>query len=165
MVEHTNMPKHIPLLFTYRDRVGGSGFMADVTSKGRVLGVEEEEGEVWIYGVQPGGLAASGPDPKAALEAFRETFTKILRDLADEARTFEEFRAAVQGFFNAINEPTECEWRQAVDDVRSGKLNIPGVRSENADGERFVLVEQQQQSADHRQQFAVMVQIDSAIAA
>ena len=52
---------HFPLFFTYRDRVFGKGFMADVISHGRVLAAMEAD-EHWIYGVQPGSFAATGED-------------------------------------------------------------------------------------------------------
>lgn len=128
-----------PLLFTYRDRIVGMGFNALVTSHGRVLATEED-GEVWVYGVEPGGLAASGSDPKEALESFRQTFTNVLRDLATETRSFAEFESRVQAFFDAINEPNAERWLQAVAAVRAGQLNIPNMRQEPAESRRFVQV-------------------------
>ena len=46
-----------PLLFTFRDKIEGRDFVAEVVAHGRVLAVEEQEGW-WLYGVQPG---ASSP--------------------------------------------------------------------------------------------------------
>jgi len=152
-----------PLLFTYRDRIVGLGFSALVTSHGRVLAVEDD-GEVWVYGVEPGGLAANGTDPKEALEAFRQTFTNVLRDLASETRSFADFEARVQTFFNAINEPNAEEWRRAVDAVRAGQLNIPNMRQEPAESRRFVQV--MEDKAGDRPNFAIIgSEIKSSVAA
>ena len=129
---------HIPLLFAYRDRIIGLGFTALVESHGRVLCVTEAEGDVWIYGVEPGAIAASGADPKEALEAFRQTFTSVLRDLAADARGVGEFREAVEGLFNAINLPNEVEWNAAVNAVRAGLVPLGDVPRLPAESRRFV---------------------------
>jgi hypothetical protein len=146
---------NIPLLFTYKDRVVGMGFTAMVSSHGRVLATTSEGDEdVWIYGVEPGALAASGSDPKEALEAFRQSFTNILRDFAGETHTFEDFSAAVNGFFNAVNEENAREWQLAVDAVRAGQINIPDIQREPAESRRFVQV-QEERPVDQRVDFAV----------
>ncbi len=59
---------YFPLFFTYRDRVFGKGFMADVISHGRVLAATEAD-EHWVYGVQPGSFAATGETPLGACAA------------------------------------------------------------------------------------------------
>ena len=64
------MPQY-PLLFGYRDLVMGNGFMAGVTTEGRALLVDEDGG-AWMYGVNPGGVAAGGHDHGAAAAAFRD---------------------------------------------------------------------------------------------
>ena len=164
MVDTSTMNRQIPLLFTYRDRVVGMGFSALVSSHGRVLG-EEGDGEVWIYGVEPGALAASGADPKEALEAFRQSFTTVLRDFASEAGSFPAFEAAVQGFFGAINIPNERDWLRAVDAVRSGQLDVPNVRREPAELSRFVQI-QEERAGDQHQDFAIIgSSIESSVAA
>ena len=56
----------LPLIFTYRDLVYGTGILAEVRVRGRALAVTEQDG-VWMYGVSPGGLAAPGATvPEAA---------------------------------------------------------------------------------------------------
>lgn len=158
------MSRKIPLLFSYRDRIVGMGFTAQVESYGRVLAIEEEGG-VWIYGVEPGGLAAEGSDPKEALEAFRQTFTKVLRDFAAECGRYADFAAAVEGFFGAINHPNEQDWLDAVAAVRSGALDLPGVRREPAESSRFVQVTEEHR-ADPKREFAITgSQITSTVAA
>ena len=51
-----------PLLFTYRDTLFGTGLLLEVqVVNGRALCVKEAEDEYWVYGVNPGGMAAHGP--------------------------------------------------------------------------------------------------------
>jgi hypothetical protein len=162
------MNRRIPLLFTYRDRVVGMGYTANVSSFGRVLAVEEGgEGnnDIWIYGVEPGALAAHGADPKAALEAFRESFTNVLRDMAAEYHSFADFEAGVHAFFSAVNEPNEAEWQLAVLDVRANKIDLPNVRREPAESARFVQV-QEERSGGQGRDFAITgSEIKSTVAA
>ena len=158
------MSRQIPLLFTYRDRVVGMGFTTLVTSYGRVL-AEEGNGEVWIYGVEPGALAASGTDPKDALEAFRQSFSNVLRDFVNDARSLTDFQAAVQEFFGSINRPNEQDWVRAVEAVRAGQLDIPNIRREPAESRRFVQVEEVL-AVDGRKNFSITgSSIKSSVAA
>jgi hypothetical protein len=161
------MNRQIPLLFTYQDRVVGMGFSALVATYGRVLAVEEAgESDVWIYGVEPGALAAKGADPKEALEAFRQSFTNVLRDFAAEPHGFTEFESAVQQFFSEVNEPNEQDWLRAVEAVRAGTLDMPHVRREPAETRRFVQVQQEMPVDLGKDHFAITgSQITSALAA
>ena len=155
MVDISKMHRQIPLLFTYEDRVVGLGFSALVSSHGRVLG-EEADDEVWIYGVEPGAIAANGADPKEALEAFRQRFTNVLRDFASEAGSFSEFEAAVQGFFRSVNIPNEADWLRAVEAVRAGKFNdLQNVRREPAESRRFIQAKEEM-APDQRRDFAII---------
>src|SRR5438045_1576115 len=93
----------IPLLFTYRDTLFGNGFIVEVNARhGRALCVREADA-FWMYGINPGGIAAHGSDPDEAHIAFRTTFSNILKDLADEADSFDAFRATVVRFFDETN--------------------------------------------------------------
>jgi hypothetical protein len=164
MADESTMSR-VPLLFTFRDRIVGMGFSARVESFGRVLGVAEGPSDVWIYGVEPGGLAASGTSPKEALEAFRQAFTEVLHDFAADARSFEEFRESIQQFFSAVNAPNEKDWLDAVAAVRAGKLDLGDMRKEPAESQRFVQVVQEQ-AFDERKNFSVTgSQITSTVAA
>src|SRR6266581_535977 len=79
----------IPILFTYRDCLFGNGFVVEVNAvNGRALCIHERDG-FWMYGVNPGGMAATGEDAVAAHAEFRQTFSKILKDLAHEASSFD----------------------------------------------------------------------------
>ena len=127
-----------PLLFTFRDKIGGRDFVAEVVAHGRVLAVEEQEGW-WLYGVQPGDLAESGTTAQEAVAAFRKTFTEILLDIVTSVTDVSALRDEVQRWFAAVNEPTEREWREAVEEVRAGRVTAE-LQKESAESPRWVEV-------------------------
>lgn len=130
---------HYPLLFGFRDRVVGRGFLAGVAITGRALLIEDELGH-WMHGVNPGGFAAGGCDVGEAQRAFREEYRKVLFDIADSATTFEGFKRQVEEFFNETSESFAAEWRSAVDEVRSGKVKASWLTKESADKQTSVTV-------------------------
>lgn len=130
----------IPLLFTYRDCLFGNGFVVEVNaSNGRALCVQESDG-FWMYGVNPGAMAAFGEDPSAAHTQFRQMFSDILKDLAGEAENLEEFRALVEQFFSDTNPGHERDWLQAVELVRKGEVVAEGIPRAPADSPRRLTV-------------------------
>jgi hypothetical protein len=135
--------KHYPILFTFRDKVSGDGFLADVTVHGRALAAQEEDGW-WMYGVEPGDLAAGGATFVEAGVEFRKTFTAILFDIAEEAKTSRSFKAEVNRFFRGVNRPTEEEWQAALREVRAGRTVAEaiayGLPIQPAESPRFVEV-------------------------
>ncbi len=110
----------LPLIFTYRDFVYGTGMLAEVRVRGRVLAVKERDG-AWMCGVNPGGLAASGATIPEAHAAFRQSFTAILFDIAEDASSFDDFVAQTRQFVNQTNAPVEAAWREAVDAHRANR--------------------------------------------
>ncbi len=128
-----------PILFTYRDVLAGNGFVAGVEIKGRYL-MSEENGEVWIDGVEPGGIGAGGSSDKEAAAAFRQMYQKVLFDIALEAKTFEEFKAEVEKFFRDVNDLISKEWWDAVKLVRKGKVTSSWLAQESADSNLGVRV-------------------------
>lgn len=130
----------IPLFFTYRDCLFGNGFVVDVVARhGRALCVQESDG-FWMYGVNPGAMAASGDTPDEAHSEFRSLFSAILNDLAHEAESFEQFRALVTEFFEDTNPGHEREWFSAVEAVRSRKVDAPGIPRVPAETPREIVV-------------------------
>ncbi len=121
----------LPLIFTYRDLVYGTGFLADVRVRGRVLAVTEQDG-VWMYGVNPGDLAASGATIPEAHAAFRRSFTAILFDIAEDASSFDDFAAQTRQFASEGNAPVEAAWREAVEAHRANKF-VLGAATRNMD--------------------------------
>src|SRR5262245_11297759 len=99
-----------PLLFGFRDLVAGNGYVAGVgITNGRALLVDEGDG-FWMYGVNPGGVAAGGKSLGEAQAEFRTAYKSVLFDLAAEARSFEAFKAEVERFVQETNNPTLAEW-------------------------------------------------------
>jgi hypothetical protein len=122
-----------PLLFTYKSPVFGKGFIADVKLCGRLLAELEADG-VWLYGVNPGGFAATAPTLALAGPEVTTVLSTLFVDFAEEANTFDAFKAQVQRFFDQTDDETLSEWKAAVDAVRSGALAAPpGLPIESAD--------------------------------
>jgi len=120
-------PARLPLLFSYRDTLFGNGFLVEVQiQNGRALGVQEADG-FWMYGINPGGMAASGTDLDTAHAAFRKTFSDMLVGLAIECDSFETFQAAVDVFARETNAGFEPDWESAVAAVRRDKIAVAGL--------------------------------------
>lgn len=136
----------LPLLFTYRDALFGNGFVVEVRAvNGRALCVHENDG-FWVYGVNPGAMAAFGDDIESAYAEFCKVFSANLKDFAREARSLDEFRAAVTAFFNESNPGYETDWIDAVRAVRNHEVddvarNIPKIPAESP---RTITVEMKQ---------------------
>lgn len=131
--------KRYPLVFGFRDLVAGEGFLAGVTTEGRAL-MEAEDDGAWVYGVNPGGVAAGGPDKGEAFAAFKKSYLSVLFDLAKTSATFEAFKSAVEAFFEETNGPAAGEWDEAVREVREGKITADWLGTRNADRELSVTV-------------------------
>ncbi len=134
----------LPFLFTYNDSVFGPGFLAEVTTHGRVLAAQDDG--VWsLYGVQPGDVSGDGKTASEAQAEFRKAFTAVLYDIAEDAPNFDAFKKAVQEFVLQANGPYLQEWREAVNRVRESKLaERTECRVESADSEVTVVVEMKQ---------------------
>jgi hypothetical protein len=126
---------HYPLVFGFGGLVAGKGFVAGVGFQGRAL-VEEEAEETWIFGVNPGGVAADGPTRGEAFQAFKEACRSVVLDLAEVSGSFEEFKAGVERFFHETNEPTREEWEKAVQEVRNGRLTVEGLEKQVGSADR-----------------------------
>lgn len=115
-----NIPMHYPLLFGYHDLVAGEHFVAGVSINGRGLLVQEEEGW-WLYGVNPGVLAASGDSREEAILNFRQTWRAILYDLAGDGGDFATFQREVEEVFRQTNRPNEELWQTAAEEISAGR--------------------------------------------
>src|ERR1700756_2007962 len=74
------MPDY-PMMFTVRDTVTGSGYLAGVTLSGNALLCREEDGKWWFYGVRPGAISECGTTPEEAFLRFRNTYKNLLFDM------------------------------------------------------------------------------------
>jgi len=127
--------KKYPLFFSYRDLIAGSGFVAGVAIKGSVL-LDTTGGEVWMYGVQPGGIAGGGFDRTGAFSEFRRSYLSVLYDLAGAAQSFKEFKAEVTRFFSEVNQPNAADWTAALAAVRKDGSSLDGLTKVDADSEK-----------------------------
>lgn len=123
---------HYPIIFGLRDIIQGDGFLAVVAVQGRAL-LHEDDGGVWVEGVNPGGFVATGKSVAEALEEFRRSYSAILFDIADDASSFEAFEEQAKQFFEASTETLERDWRQAVEDMRAGRLSADWLGRRSAD--------------------------------
>ncbi len=121
-----------PLFFTYNGSIIGRGFVAEVSTRGRLLASIEKDA-TWLYGVNPGAVAVDGDNLEAAHVQFRETLKETFVDFAAEADSFEAFKARVEGFVNAVNVETAAEWQEAVSVVRAAKLAVMQLDKLDAD--------------------------------
>lgn len=121
--------KRYPLVFSFRDIIAGNGYVAAVGMDGRVLLTEEDDGDTWMFGVQPGGIAGGDRGRDVAFAEFRKSYSSVLFDFAADATSFGEFEAKVTEFFNQINEPVADEWDLALVDVRTKQLSLADLRT------------------------------------
>lgn len=111
-------------MFTFRDVISGDGFLAGITLSGRAL-LTEEDGEWWLYGVRPGGIAETGGTPQETLLRFRNRYREALFDIAADCRDFEAFRQEVERFFYEPDIEEERRWENAAIAARAGRLIPP----------------------------------------
>jgi hypothetical protein len=134
----------LPLLFNFREALFGNRIVVEVQIRnGRALSVQESDG-VWMYGVTPGAMAASGEDYATAQRAFREMFSNILKDFARESATFDAFKAVVKKFFEDTNPGYEREWKAAVEAVRRDGTEVPGLAKAPAESRPSLTIEVKQ---------------------
>ena len=130
-----------PLLFTYSGNIIGKGFIASVKFCGRLLAWLETEG-VWMDGVNPGGLAVGGRTFEEANVELRDSLTKTLVGFADEAASFEAFKADVTRFYDENDAVTVAEWEAALAAVKSGSSSAPaGLQRKPANWKCFIEIE------------------------
>jgi hypothetical protein len=110
--------KTYPLLISFHDNIVGTGFVAHVAVNGRALLTVEEDGDCWVYGVQPGAIAGGDSDRAAALNEFKTRYQSVLYDIASEAESFEVFEEEVRNFFDQVDTVDAKAWDEALAEVR-----------------------------------------------
>ena len=108
-----------PLILTLSFDVRCPEFFARVSVHGRAL-MAIEDGEWWCHGVDPGGLTANGTNPAEAYSAYKMAFFGILNDLAEDAGSFEQFKAAVESFVADVDRHEAERWQTARAEIREG---------------------------------------------
>lgn len=114
------MPDY-PVMFTVRDTVSGNGFLAGVTLNGRAV-MCFEDGKWWIFGVRPAPIAESGETPQEAFLRFRNSYKNVLFDFAESSEKYENFREAVESFYQQPDDEEEARWHTAFQALRSGQI-------------------------------------------
>lgn len=126
-----------PVLYDHCQLVPGDGFVAAIKLSGRTL-LREEDGEVSFAAVQPPGFAGCGETRAEAWASFMEELRVVLVDLAEDASSFDHFRASVERFFHGPNGSLERLWREAVEAVKSGATEVTWARKLESYPEREV---------------------------
>jgi len=132
-----------PLFFRRDDYIAGNGFICLVSSTGRVL-LSVEEDSVWVYGVIPAAIAATGSTQEAALRDFKDTYITVLQDFAKEASDADAFERQVHAFFDQAADEIEQGWQAARETVRSEGITLEGVAAareeEYPDGAQVIAI-------------------------
>jgi len=131
-MEGERVATHYPLLFGQRELVEGNGFIARVAVSGRAL-LSEDDGEVWLEGINPGGFAAKGQSPSEAVAEFCSAFRAVLFDIASDAGSFQDFHDEVERFFNDTNTSALRDWQEAVERVRAGQIEADWLNKKPAE--------------------------------
>jgi len=136
--------KLYPLVFSFRDLIGGNGFVAAVSMDGRVL-LAEEDDDTWMFGVQPGGVAGGDRQRDVAFTEFKRNYLSVLFDIAAEAESFDAFSARINEFFAEVNVPNSDDWNAALAEVRRTNTNpsLPDLSTVKAESSPPKLVVEQ----------------------
>lgn len=136
MVTLNKLQESLPIILTQRVPVMGENYLASIEMRLRIL-VEREivDGceEVWIYGVNPGGISAGGKTIEDAHNAFTKLLCSTIFDMADEAGSFNALKREVTEFVTSTNAPYEERWLKAVELYRNGKATEPEMPKEPAE--------------------------------
>lgn len=98
-----------PLIFEFDDGLGSKWIGRAVAETGI------EGSDVWINGVNPGGVAANGRNLEHALQAFKESCQLVILDTKEDGGTPAKIAAEILRFFWQTNESTAKEWETAVE--------------------------------------------------
>lgn len=110
-----------PLIFKFKGVFQTPLFAAGITVEGHVLATKEEDGQWWLYGVNPGGMSQSGATLDLAYANFRTFFKGIVEDLAAEAPSFEAFQAEVAKFIADTDAEDSARWVKARAELKAGQ--------------------------------------------
>ena len=124
---------NLPLLFNYLDTIPYKGNLFEFSVQGRILLAKEEDGEIWVYGVNPGGLAGGGDTIEEAISNFRNNYRTMLFDLSAEAFDIDSLKNEVEKFIYQENSFNAEAWEKAVEEVRKNNVSINGLQKLSAE--------------------------------
>lgn len=143
----------IPLYFNLREEARGEkgdGFLATVRLRGRII-CEQEDGAIWMSGVNPVGIAQYGDTLAAAYGEFLGALLDAVHDFAGWAGSFVEFRRGFEAFFRNTSSDLEQEWLAARQEIRNGDVPELDLRRETDDLEPLLEVSlRRARAADRR---------------
>lgn len=119
--------RRYPLVFTLRELVLCNGFVAAIEAQVRAT-AEDQGGDWWIYGVNPGAIADHGPSLHEAVTNFRQRLTTVLIDSAADNAEFGGLVDELRRFFETTDAESVEEWVEAREAVRRGEVDLPGVQ-------------------------------------
>jgi hypothetical protein len=126
--------KEWPLLFLYRVPVEVQGLLARIELSGRATAYVDDDGSVWMDGVNPGSFAVSGDSLKDAEVDLRSTLTDIFLDIAESSVDIAEFKRQAEDFLYSTDNDTVAEWEAALSRVRkSAGMAVAGLQRRSAD--------------------------------
>ncbi len=134
------MSTNYPLFMDFRLPVPCKGFWVGITMRGRLL-LEEDGDEFWVYGVNPGGISAFGPNKDAALNAFTVRLREVVSDAAEAADKFPTFKMEIEESF-ATNDEYAALWEEARKQIREGTRDLPGMKRDESEYEASILIEE-----------------------
>jgi hypothetical protein len=117
---------------TLRELISCNGFVAAIEAEVRAT-AEEQDGDWWIYGVNPGAIAEHGPSLNEALSTFRQRLTTVLIDSAAENAEFDALTEDLRQFFASTDTMSVDEWTEAREAVRRGEVDLAGVQRNTAE--------------------------------
>ena len=133
--------ERFPLFINLHVPVACRGDFASVTMKARVLVEKYEDGEFWMYGINPGGICTEGDSLESAHRSFSERLLSKLFAAAEEAADFLSFSKDIREFFQDVNRPYLDRWKQALEEVRAGKIDIEKMPREPGESEPTINIE------------------------
>lgn len=110
-----------PLIFKFKGVLQTPAFVAGITVEGHVLATLEEDGQWWLYGVNPGGMAQCGATLDQAYANFRTFFKGIVEDMAAEASSFEAFKVDLAKFIADTDSEDGARWAKARAELKAGQ--------------------------------------------
>lgn len=131
--------KRYPIFFgPYGGLVAGNGFIARVSIRGKCLIEETGDDFVSILGVNPGAVAGDGANVAEAYHDFLANLRALVFAIAETSPTFATFEQEVRAAVWETNQPHADLWTAAVAKVRSGDVDMEGVRRESAESDPAV---------------------------
>lgn len=110
----------VPVLFSFAEELILKKETIQVEFTGRFLVTEQEE-DVWVLGVTPGGIAARGETFVSALSSFKTTLIGALLDISEEYGKDPE---KIEDFIKDEDSIEEKEWIKVKGEYGSLFINL-----------------------------------------